>query len=287
MPRRTLKNIYDDLKRDLAAKDAEIEARIILEYVLNITPAEIISNEDLLVTQNQIKKIEEIKLKRINDSMPLAYILEEAPFRDLRLFVNRDVLIPRPETELMIDIALEALKSHPTHQLTILDLCTGSGCLAIALKLAFPAAKVYASDISRNALSVAAINARRYDVDIEFVMGDYLDPFLPRTTSPIALPIMRSKPPYFDLIITNPPYVSEEDYKSLEPELYYEPKHALIGFPYASILRDAQLLLNPGGILLAEIGLGQENLIVKLAPEAVFYKDLTSRFRFFSFVKAV
>ncbi len=276
----TLGSIYQELKSSLKIAEPEVEARVILEHVLNISPSELISEPDLHITKSQLAKIYSIRDKRNEQRIPLAYLLEEAPFGDLRLFVNSDVLIPRPETELLIPIILEEIKKRKIYQPSILDLGTGSGCIAIALKLALPAARVYASDISRASLSVAAINAKRYNAELELVMGDYLDPFLGVSTSPVAIPIIKGAPPYFDIIVSNPPYVSEEDYSKLEPELKHEPKHALTGFPYEHIKKQSQTLLQKNGFMAFEFGQGQRTKLETIFPGAGFYKDLENNDRF-------
>lgn len=278
MPIKTvnLKEIYQELSSTIQSDEAEKEAQIILETILNIDKSEFIIDGDLKLTRNQCKTILEIRDRRNKEKIPLAYLLEEAHFLKLKLFVNSDVLIPRPETELLVENVLAEIKHRKIHHPTILDLGTGSGCIAIALKLALPAAKIYASDISTAALNVAAINAKRYNADIELVLGDYLDPFLGISSSPIAVPIFKTPPPYFDLIISNPPYVSKEDYEKLAPELFHEPKHALVGFPYLHIKNQAKTLIKENGFLAFEFGLGQEKKLAEIFPNADFYKDYSN-----------
>lgn len=272
----TIQDILEELKKTLENDEASLEARIIVQNILNLEASELITHADTKLTRNQIKKIREIRDKRNSEKIPLAYLLEEAPFRDLKLFVNNDVLIPRPETELLVDFILEEIKARKIYEPTILDLGTGSGCIAIALKLAMPKARVFASDISRAALNVASINAKRYKAEIEFVMGDYLDPFTMQSNqSPIGIPVMKGKPPYFDIIVSNPPYISKEDYEKLEPELFHEPKHALVGFPYEMIKKQGLTLLKENGFMAFEFGIGQEKDLEKVFPEAQFFKDLS------------
>ncbi len=270
---KTIQEIYQELKQTLATEEASTEAKLILQNILNISTSEIISDTETILTQNQLNKIYQIRDQRNQERIPLAYLLEESYWNGLRLFVNNDVLIPRPETELLIERTLAEIKIRKIYQPTILDLCTGSGCIAIALKLALPAAKVYGSDISKAALNVAAINAKRHQVDIEFILGDYLDPFLKRSRSPIAIPVIKGKPPYFDIIICNPPYISEDDYTKLAPELHHEPKHALVGFPYEHIKKQSQGLIKENGFMIFEFGQGQEEQLLKIFPEATIYKD--------------
>jgi release factor glutamine methyltransferase len=265
--------MYEELKNTLKSDESAAEAKIILETVLGVDRNQIFSKPELILTQNQLAKILQIREERNTKKIPLAYILEEAPFMDLKLFVNEDVLIPRPETELLVEKVLAEIKDRKIVQPVILDLGTGSACIAIALKRALPAATVFASDISSSALNVAAINARRYSADINFVLGDYLDPFLHRSHSPIAVPIMNTKPPYFDVLVSNPPYISQEDYENLELELFHEPKHALVGFPYAYIKKQAQSLIKSGGFMAFEFGQGQTEKLLEIFPGASVYKD--------------
>ncbi|MCE2928842.1 MAG: peptide chain release factor N(5)-glutamine methyltransferase [Candidatus Caenarcaniphilales bacterium] len=269
-----LKEIYQELKQSLLNEEAQIEARIILQNVLNIDNSELITNEEQELTRNQIKTIFEIRDKRNKEKIPLAYLLEEAVFCGHRFFVNSDVLIPRPETELLVTKILEEIKSRRISKPTILDLGTGSGCIANSLKLALPAARVLASDISRASLNVAYINAKRLKAEIEFIMGDFLDPILGVSSSPIAVPVMTGKPPYFDIIVSNPPYISEADYQNLAAELFHEPKHALVGFPYAHIKNQAKGLLYPNGFMAFEFGLGQSDKLLEIFPKAKIYPDL-------------
>lgn len=276
---KTIKQTLLELEKELKIDEAAREARIILESVLNMEPSELISNDETMLTTSQLKKIQDIVDKRNKERVPLAYLLEEAHFRNLKLFVNDDVLVPRPETEELVSVVLDEIKERKIHQPTILDLCTGSGCIAISLKLALPAAKIYASDISRAALNVASINAKRYNADIDFVMGDLLEPFHGVSSSPVAVPIMKGKPPYFDVIVCNPPYISEEDYKKLEPELEHEPKHALVGFPYEDIQREAKPLLKENSFMAFEFGYGQALELKKIFPLSKIINDLAGHER--------
>lgn len=276
----TIKKIYQELKETLRTDESELEAKIILESILGIKATDIVTHADQILTQNQIAKILEVRNIRNDRRTPLAYILEEAYFMGLKLFVNSDVLIPRPETELLVEKVLEEIKDRRISKPTIIDLCTGSGCIAIALKRALPAATMYASDISKAALSIAAINAKRHEVDINFVLGDYLDPFLADSyKSQISIPIIKGEAPYFDVIVSNPPYVSKEDYEKLEPELKHEPRHALIGFPYKQIKRQAQTLIKSHGFIACEFGLKQEEKLKEIFPNAKFFKDYAGIYR--------
>lgn len=272
---KTIQDAKEWLETSLQNDEAKIEARIILESVLNINSSEIITKADELISSNEIQKIKDITKIRNEEKIPLAYILEEARFLDLNLFVNKDVLVPRPETELLVEKVLEEIKVRKIRQATILDIGTGSGCIAIALKKALPSATVYASDISKASLQVASINADKYNLDINFILGDYLDPFLGHLKSPIALPIIKGPPPYFDIVVSNPPYISEEDYQSLEAELFHEPKHALVGFPYEYLKQQLSGLIKENGFFVFEYGASQSNKLKEIFPDIEITKDLS------------
>lgn len=280
-----LYDVYNWLLNSLLSEEVKRESLIILQSIAGISTHQLFTDKDFLLSSIQIKKIQEIVQQRNKEKIPLAYLLEEAPFLDLELFVNNSVLIPRPETELLVLETLKKIKENKLRQITILDLCTGSGCIAIALKRALPNATIYASDISKNALNVALINTEKYKTEINFILGDYLDPFLQQTRSPIAVPIFRSDPPYFDVVISNPPYIAEADYINLEAELKHEPKHALVGFPYKHIKEQLKGLIKPHGFFAFEFGYGQTEKILEIFPEAIIHRDL-SHINRFAFVDA-
>ena len=196
----------------------------------------------------------EQRLQRI----PLQYILGEAPFFGRLFRVDSRVLIPRPETELLCEWALEVLRNHPLPR--SLDLCCGSGCIGITLKAEKPDAFVTCSDLSPDALSLASENAARLGVDVAFCRTDLLDGF---ATSG------------FDLIISNPPYIPSSVCADLQPEVKQEPLLALDGGPdglslYRRIIPDAMTTLVRGGILMMELGQGEDAGVEKLLLEHSF-----------------
>jgi release factor glutamine methyltransferase len=197
---------------------------------------------------------------------PTQYLTGKQEFWGLEFEVTPAVLIPRPETEHVMEVALarlgpRGLKIHMDtgllrEKLLVADVGTGSGCLAISLAYELPHADVFAMDISGAALEVARRNATRHALAerINFVQADLLAPFLRSslTTSPLPLP--------FDLIVSNPPYVASNDADQLQREVRdHEPREALFGGPsgveiYARLIEQAGALLRPGGILVLELG---------------------------------
>lgn len=181
---------------------------------------------------------------------PLQYLLKSAPFMGLELYVNEDVLIPRPETELLAEEAAAFIKDKDCPR--VLDLCTGSGALAAYLANEFKNARIDASDISVYALDVARRNC-------------------PETVNLVASDLFEKLPESYDLIVTNPPYVTDGEFEDLQPEVkYYEPKLALTAGAdgldiIRKILKDSLSHLNDGGLLLMEIGCGQGAEVLALA----------------------
>lgn len=193
------------------------------------------------LTLNRIEK----GLSRIDAGEPVQYVTGEAWFHGLRLKVTPDVLIPRPETSQLVDMIEDDFKGEK--DLRVLDLCTGSGAIALALSRDLPFSSVTGVDISKEALSVAVYNGKNLNVSVEFVEGDVLNPE--------TLPAEK-----WDIIVSNPPYIPENEIGEIERNvLEYEPRNALIVkgddpiLFYRSIARWAVSHLNDHGSLYFEI----------------------------------
>lgn len=182
-------------------------------------------------------------VRRRADAEPLQYIEGSAAFGPLELFVDERVLVPRPETEGLFEMASRLVR-HPA---VVVDLCTGSGALALALKHRFPAASVFATDISPQALEVAELNKTLTGLDVYLAEGDLYDP-LPASLRGEA-----------DLIVANPPYVAASDLPNLPRDVQREPQMALVSGPSGletiqRIGAIAHRWLRPGGVVVCEIG---------------------------------
>ena len=206
---------------------------------------------------------------------PVAYITGRKEFRKLTFTVNPTVLIPRPETELLVDVVLEKcnlLKEQKNH-LRILELGTGSGIIATSLAYEFHNAAIVASDSAFETITLARENARNYKLDkkISFFVGHFTQ----------ALEISK-KELFFDCIVSNPPYLSEADLANTIPEIRdYEPHNALDGGTdglacYRDLLKDVHRLLDVGGFLLLEIGCEQSNAITDMLQKTEHYSEITS-----------
>lgn len=186
--------------------------------------------------------IDELIARRLGGE-PLQYIEGTAQFGSLQLAVDPRVLIPRPETEGLFDIASRMVRLPKV----IVDLCTGSGALALALKHRFPAASVFATDISPEAIEVATDNMHRTGLQVFLAEGNLYDPLPAQLSGEV------------DLLVANPPYVAESDYQDLPEDVRREPKVALVsGSSGLEVIQDigasAARWLRPGGVVVCEIG---------------------------------
>jgi release factor glutamine methyltransferase len=216
-------------------------------------------------------------VKRRSERVPLQHLVGSVSFNGLELDVNGDVLIPRPETEILSQLAVRRLSSLKKPAPIALDFGSGSGCLAISLAVGVPGAMVHAIDCSDAAIAVARRNAQRHGVAdlIQFHLGDGFAA-LPRMTQP------------FDLLVSNPPYISTGEIETLDPEVRdHDPRLALDGGVdgldfYRRLAAEAPAFLQPGAPVLLEFGDGQEDDLRRLfsAPGWVFEtieNDLSGR----------
>ncbi|MFH0763511.1 MAG: peptide chain release factor N(5)-glutamine methyltransferase [Candidatus Omnitrophota bacterium] len=194
---------------------------------------------------------------------PIQYIVGHAEFCGMDFLVDERVFIPRPETELLVETVTEIFYSIHSTQYAILDLCTGSGNIAIALTKTLPDCKIIASDISEEALALARKNSSRLGAghNIEFVSSDLFNNIKGR----------------YDLIVSNPPYIAGFEFETLQKEVLKEPRLALdggedgLGF-YRRIVQEAPRCLNSGGYLVFEIGFGQAGEVRKIIGRAGAFK---------------
>ena len=206
-------------------------------------------------------------LRRASQNEPYEYITGYIWFGGVKITVTKDVLIPRPETELI----LTHIQKKAVVPRKILDMCTGSGCLAIALKKMYPEAEVFAADISKAALDVARANARANGVDVTFIESDMFSSV---------------EEGNFDIIVSNPPYITEKEYEGLQLSVKeYEPKIALVGgadgLKYYRELQSNLSKLSAIGLLAFEIGTGQGGDLFEIFKGGEVEKDWASHDRFF------
>jgi release factor glutamine methyltransferase len=230
------------------------EAELVFTHILKRDRLSLILDRTRLLSAETGKRIAQILARRIAGE-PVQYILGVADFMGYEFFVTPDVLIPRPETELLVEAAVRVIGSGPK-PCRVLDLGCGSGCIAICLKKLRPEALVTALDVSGSALAVARRNAISLGADITFIENDLL--------KGAALDGLT-----FDVIATNPPYVPSEVIPGLQREVQREPLTAFDGGGdglgmYRRIAQEAPLRLSPGGILLTELGAGQRQCVEEI-----------------------
>lgn len=265
--------------RDHGVADSAKEAELIVSSLLRLSRAQLCTSP-AEVSAKSIKTIQQYAERRAAGE-PIHYIIGHLEFMGLRIAVGPGVLIPRPETELLVEETIKQLRSqkaeerqaqgrnvassHVTHNsspMTILDLCTGSGCVALSLAQAFPSAAVVGSDISPAALQYAKKNAAGNAIDtVMFIEGDLFAPFAGQK---------------FTCIIANPPYIKTSDIQGLQSEIkLHEPLSALDGGQdgldfYRRIVTEAPDFLKPGGVLIMELGHDQADDVMGMARTNAF-----------------
>ncbi|MBC1385053.1 peptide chain release factor N(5)-glutamine methyltransferase [Listeria innocua] len=251
-------------------------AEILLETRMGLTRSELWMEMNRELEPNHEKQFQE-DFARYLAGEPVQYILKTAPFYGYDFLVTEDVLIPRPETEELVATAEAFLKKHPLKNL--LDVCTGSGIIAIALKKAFPDMTMTASDISAAALAIAKKNALLLNADVRFVETDLLESF-------------KQNNERFDMIVANPPYISEAEKAEMSDYvLKNEPSIALFAendglAMYERFVDNLKYVLNPSFWVGVEIGYTQgervKHLFEKSYPHAtvLIHKDINSKDRY-------
>ena len=246
---------------DAGTDTPSLDTDLLLSHVLGWNRATLLAHPERVLTPAEETAFRSM-IRRRAEREPLAYILGRKEFYGLEFEVGPQVLVPRPETELLVELALDYVWEHPA-VLRAVDVGTGSGAVAIALATNAPKLQMMACDISTKAISLAQANARKHGVRIFFVVSDLLMP-------------LRGP---FNLILANLPYVARNDWDSLPPEVRrYEPTSALDGGAdgldlYRRFLPQARDRLAPGGLLAVEIGARQADAVLEMTryffPDAV------------------
>lgn len=208
------KFLYEIIPRYYYSDSAEPLVRDLLIYILDISKIEYLClASNYTLTTDELLKLKDV-IKQLKDEKPIQYILCEADFLDFKFQVNENILIPRPETEQLVLLAKKFLDANSYVPNTILDIGTGSGCIAIAMKKLFPQSNVIGIDLSKSAIDLAEKNARKYELDVEFYQLDILkDDFNLYN---------------YDVLISNPPYVLECEKNEMNDNVTnWEPHSAL------------------------------------------------------------
>ncbi len=245
----------------------EVNAELLLSHVINKPKLELYLNGNQFLTRKQEREYNKLIQERVK-GRPLQYILGETEFYGLKLKVNKNVLIPRPETEILVENVINFFKDRK-EKLQIIDWGTGSGNIAIALAKNLNCF-VCALDISKSALKIAKKNAVLNDVSsrVKFLHGDNFRKMDKKLKGKI------------DVIVSNPPYVKKTDFKKLPQEIKnFEPKVALLSpqnglFYLHKIIKAAKLFLKPSGLMALEIALGQATKVVKLMEKEEIFENI-------------
>jgi release factor glutamine methyltransferase len=231
--------------------NSRLTAELLLAHTLSVEREYLYSHDDRTLTEEELQNLEDRLYDRIS-GVPLQYIVGRQEFYGRYFSVNPSVLIPRPETEYIIEAVLEG--ARPTRQVNILDVGTGSGCLAVTLALELADSKVFAADISLEALQVAKENASKLKASVEFVCMDVLD-------------AVDAK---LDFIVSNPPYVRRDEMTHLQREVREHEPHVALFSPedelaiYRKLVRGGEAMLQHGGYLIMEIGIRMDEPVLKL-----------------------
>lgn len=249
--------IAQALRQALQAGLDRVDAHQLLGHLLQRERSWLIAHDDAQLTETQQQQWTGLVRRRL-DGEPVAYLLGEREFHGLKLQVSPAVLVPRPDTEVLVDWALECLQTLATPRPKVIDLGTGSGAIALALRHRWPTAELTALDASADALAVAQANAQRLRLPVRFLLSDWWQAVDGET---------------FDLAVSNPPYIAGDDPHL--PALRHEPRQALTpggdGLDaLRALVRDAAPHLCPGAWLLFEHGWDQAAAVQTLLGNAGF-----------------
>ncbi|MBR5232155.1 MAG: peptide chain release factor N(5)-glutamine methyltransferase [Clostridia bacterium] len=255
--RQLLKSAADRLQ-GVGITDPLVDASLLLSHVTGIAPLMLRADAWREVSDKELSSFEALLLRRLSRE-PLQYILGSVEFMGLQLRTSPDALIPRYDTEILCEEALRRVQKG----FKVLDLCTGTGVIALTMKKHAPSCEVWAVDISENALALAGKNAKSNALDVTFRQGDLFAPLQGES---------------FDMIVSNPPYISDADMLSLSPEVLSEPRLALEGGKdgldfYRRIVSEAPAYLRRGGYMLFEIGCDQAQAVSRMMARD--FEDVT------------
>lgn len=261
----TIKQILEKVISILKQNNIEepiLKSKLLLAFVLKQEKEYLLINDNKELSEKEEQEYEEV-INRLIKGEPIQYIIGKQEFMGLQFEVNKNVLIPRADTEVLVEEVIDIIENK---ELKVLDLCTGSGAIAVSLAKKLKNIKVTASDISLNALKTAKKNAILNDVNIIFKHSD----------------LFENIEETFDIIVSNPPYIETDVIKTLSKDVQNEPFIALDGGKdgldiYKKIVNDAYKYLNEDGTLALEIGYNQKEQVINLLKESGNYTDIYSK----------
>ena len=235
--------------------NARLTAELVLAHVLSVEREHLYAHDDRVLNEQELQMLEDRLYDRIS-GVPLQYIVGRQEFYGRYFRVNPSVLIPRPETEYIIEAVLDiqGTRGLPPRPLSMIDVGTGSGCIAVTLALELPGTQVFAADVSFEALLVARENAATLGAPVRFVCMDVLDAIQTR----------------FDFIVSNPPYVRRSELSRLQREVREHEPHVALFSPedelaiYRRLIVGAEEMLKSGGHVIMEVGIGMDERVLSL-----------------------
>ena len=252
-------------------EDSKLKLRMLLSHILNVKKEYLLIYDMQELDINLEKDFFE-KVKRLSKNEPIQYIINSVEFMGINFYVDKNVLIPQPDTEILVQKTIEAFQSRKNIQ-KILDLCTGSGAIGVSLCKNLNNVQIVATDISENALNIAKKNAEKNKAKIKFVKSDLFENINEE----------------FDVIVSNPPYIETDVINTLSEEVRYEPILALDGGKdgldfYRIIANNSRKYLKENGMLLLEVGYNQKKSVMNILKKSGFkniecYKDLSNHDR--------
>lgn len=266
-----VRDILNEAARNFAMEgipSPRLDAEVLLSFCLGCERLDFFKNPSKPVDEVTLALFQKMMIRRLKWE-PVAYITSSKEFWSFTLEVNRDVLIPRPDTEVLVEEALAVSKQINSAEIKILDIGTGSGAIALALAYEMPLARLTATDISAAALAIAAKNARNLDLDSQIVFRQ--------------CNLLEPVEDFFDIIVSNPPYIAQEEYKKLPAGVKdYEPPEALLAGSdgldfHRRIIKEAPGHLKSNGWLLLEIGATQDAQVVNIFAATGLYNDISIR----------
>jgi release factor glutamine methyltransferase len=254
---------------DKKVDSPRLSAELLVSSVLSMSRIELYTQFDKTISKDNLDKLHKL-VKRTAENEPLSYLIGKTEFYSLELDIKKACLIPRPETELLVERAIDFLRGREGKQF-ICDLCTGCGCIAVAIAKNFADCEIIATDISSEALETAEQNIKKYKLTdrIKLLCGDLFDPLIPQIESA-----------KFDLIVCNPPYVTAADYEELTKNVKdYEPREALYGGidgldVYRRIVQRVDEFLKPDSALIMEIGYSQGPAVRELLEKTQIFSHI-------------
>lgn len=248
-------------------EDANLMSKLLAEFILNINKIQLIANDEKEISEEE-KTRYYLALIEIVQGMPIQYIINKQEFMKLEFYVDENVLIPQPDTEILVEEVIEIINGNKK-EVKVLDICTGSGCIGTSIAKYTQNTNITMSDISTKALNIAEKNCKKNIEDtskVEFVKSDMFKD-------------IKGK---YDIIVSNPPYIESEEIEKLEKQVQNEPRLSLDGGKdglefYKILASEAHKYLKENGYLCMEIGYNQKGQVIQLLKENKNYKEIYSK----------